>query len=173
MSSTKTNNVVRPVTGSRRLAHGPLRASRIRPWLRKAESGSMEGGNFGDLLFTPYLIGLMLVGLIFALVGFWRVGASYATQRSAQIGAVSPEDGSAALNAFWQGWSNNSVPRGGFTVDEANKTVSANIDAQASFQYADFANWAFDIQSGGHMHIRSERFYGGGGVCDANGCDGE
>jgi hypothetical protein len=62
-------------------------------YAHKAECGSADAGTFADTSYIPYLVTLLLLGLIFALVGFWRISASYATQRGAHIGAVAPAKG--------------------------------------------------------------------------------
>jgi hypothetical protein len=131
----------------------------------------MEAGVTSDILFIPFLVGLLLFGLIFAMVGFWRVGASYATQRSAQVGSVAPDQGNGVLSYLWQGWTGSSDTTGSFGVDSSGRTVHANIDAAKSFNSNVFGAWMFDVGGGGEMHIRSERFYPGQPECDEQGCN--
>lgn len=134
----------------------------------------MDGGSYGDIIFMPYLIGLLLVGLLFALVGFWRVGASYATQRSAQIGSVAADGeaaGNAALSAIWRGWTGRDLASGGVTVDAQDRSVGANINAMVNYDSALFGGWSLPISAGGQMSVRSERFYPGQPVCDEDGAN--
>ena len=77
--------------------------------IRQSERGSAEGGTFADIAYMPFLTALLLLGLVLAAVGFWRVGASYSSQRGAQIGAVAPDQGGAATSGFWQGWTGKNV----------------------------------------------------------------
>lgn len=136
---------------------------------QRAENGSVEGGTFGELAYMPFLIGLLLVGLVFALVGFWRVGASYSAQYSAQIGAVSPNEGDNVLTVLWNGWSHDDMPTGGFALEAGDRNVSANIGRSTTFNFYTFGTW--DLQVDAQTHARSERFYPGGPVCDLDGCN--
>ena len=131
----------------------------------------MDSGNYADIVYIPFLLGLLLFGLVIALVGFWRVGASYATQRSAQVGAVSPGQGNAVLADAWSGWTNGNAPTDGFAVDAQNRTVRAAIDTNKSFEVPELGLWGFSISAGGNMRVRSERFYPGQPVCDGGTCD--
>jgi hypothetical protein len=144
--------------------HSPAGGSAGAPWralARRAEGGSTDGGTFSDTLYMPFLVGLLLIGVALGLVGFWRVGASYSTQRGAQLGAVSPEEGDDMVAALWRAWSNREVTGGGFEIDSSDRSVSASIDASQSFNFASFGSQEFDISAGGQMRIRSERFYPG------------
>ena len=136
---------------------------------RRAENGSVEGGTFGELAYMPFLIGLLLVGLVFALIGFWRVGASYAAQYSAQIGAVAPDEGATVLTALWNGWSHDDMPTGGFALEAGDRNVSANIGRSTTFNFYTVGSWDFQIDA--QTHSRSERFYPGGPVCDLDSCN--
>jgi len=137
--------------------------------LRRAESGN-AGGDYAFTVYSTFLIGVMMVGICFALIGFWRIGASYAAQRSAQIGAVAPDKGMPALSAFFSDWTGASSAPGGFGVDVSSRTAISSINTQQSFQYMDyFGKWTFQI--GGQTMSRSERFYPGKPICNEDGCD--
>jgi hypothetical protein len=116
----------------------------------------------------PFLIGLLLLGLVIALVGFWRVGASYSAQRSVQVGSVSPESGDDVLSAMWRAWTNSSLPSGGFVVDEENRTVRANISTEFNVDLSGqgFMPMGFTISGGSNTQTRFERFYPGEPECD-------
>ena len=128
----------------------------------------MDGGSFSDTVFVPFLFGLLLVGLFFALIGFWRVGASYATQLSAQRGSVAPAEGDDALSALWRIFTNGDVPNGGFAVDADSRTVQSDISASQTFDQQQFGTWTAPINA--QTRTRSERFYPGGPVCDGGTC---
>lgn len=145
------------------------RMQRARALLRHVESGSMDAGSTGDILFIPFLVTLVLIGLMVTMVGFWRVGSSYATQRSAQVGSVSPEQGDALLRGIWEGWTGGNMPAGGFAVN--GRSVSSSIGAQSSFNMNLMGSYDFSVGAGGQLRVRSERFYPGQPVCDDEGCD--
>lgn len=138
--------------------------------LRRAERGDM-GGDYAFIVYSPFLLGVVMVGICFALIGFWRIGASYAAQHSAQVGAVNPAGAPAARDAYFTDWTNaSSAPGGTFGVDAPNRTTASAINTQQTFKYMDyFGPWTFQI--GGQTQSRSERFYPGKPVCNEDGCD--
>jgi hypothetical protein len=139
--------------------------------LCRVESGNTDGGSYGELVYMPFLVGLVLFGLVLALVGFWRVGASYSTQRSMQIGAVSPESGQDALSALWRNWTNSSRPAGEFVVDEDSRTVGASISTSTRFNFYTLGAYSFSVSSGSQTHTRFERFYPGQPECEEASCN--
>jgi len=144
--------------------------ARFRSLLRRVESGSMEGGTYAEIVYEPFFITIVLLGVILAMVGFWRVGASYAAQTAAQIGAVAPSEGNAALADVWVAWTQANAPTNGFQVDVEGRTVRARISTSASFNSNMFGPLTFAITAGTNTSTRSERFYPGQPVCDVNGC---
>ncbi len=136
--------------------------------LRKAENGSMDGGTYADIVFIPYLVGILVVGIFFALIGFWRVGASYATQMSVQVGSVAPGEGGATLSGTWTLWTNSAGPATGFSLNSAERTVSAELNTEQTLDYVGFGPWVMTID--GQTTSRSERFYPGGPVCNGTEC---
>jgi hypothetical protein len=136
---------------------------------RRAERGDV-GGEYAFIVYSPFLIGVLMVGICFALIGFWRIGASYAAQRSAQVGAVNPGQAMTAQSAFLTDWTNaSSAPAGGFGVNAPNRTATSSVNTRQAFEYLEFGEWTFEI--GGQTMTRSERFYPGRPVCNADGCD--
>ena len=145
--------------------------TRLRGLIRQFESGSMDGGNYSDIVFAPFLIGLLLFGLMVALVGFYRVGASYASQGAAQLAAVAPDQANAALANAWSGWSQGNAPTDGVTVDSQARTVSANIDTSKTINTGILGTYQFSISAGSGIAVRSERFYPGQPVCTGSSCN--
>jgi hypothetical protein len=105
------------------------------------------------------------------LIGFWRVGASYAVQYGVQVGSVAPAEGGSVLNAIWQRWMNSSQIAGEFAVNDSNRTVTASVEGSKSFENQGFGLWNFDISAGGDLRVRSERFYPGAPTCYEGFCD--
>ncbi len=135
---------------------------------RRVESGSADGGSFGDIMHIPFLVAVLLFGVIVALVGFWRVGASYATQQSAQIGSVNSSGAAAPLSGLWLAWSNNNYAPGQFNPDDADHSVSANINSAASYDNNILGEREFGV--GAQSYSRIERFYPGQPGCEEEDC---
>ena len=140
----------------------------LKRMMRSAESGGVEG-SFADIIYMPVLIALLLFGLVMAMVGFWRVGASYATQRGAQAGAVAPSNGSTVQTSSWQGWTNTNGAPGNYVVDPQIRSSHASMNTQVTFEYMGLGPWQFSI--GAQSRSRSERFYPGSPMCTSSGCD--
>ena len=142
------------------------RASRL--LFNRLESGNIDG-SFSDIIFMPFLLMLMLFGLMLALVGFWRVGSSFSTQLSAQVGSVAPDQANNALSTLWSAWTGKALPSdSGFTEDTASRSVSTSINADAGFNLNEFGGWQFSVSSGSSIQVHSEKFYPG---CDGEHCD--
>lgn len=137
----------------------------------RTETGSMDGGNTSDIEYIPFLIGLLFFGLMISLVGFYRVGASYATQFSAQVGSVSPEYGNDALAAIWTAWTGANAPSDGFTQDADTRTVNSSLSTTKSFNIGVLGAYDFDISAGSGLNVRNERFYPGQPVCTETKCN--
>jgi hypothetical protein len=120
-------------------------------------------------MFMTMLIALLLFGLVMAMVGFWRIGASYSTQRGAQWGAVNPSNGASVQNSSFQGWTNTTAEGGKFTVIPSQRSSEAQLNTYVIFDYMGFGPWRFSVDA--QTHSRSERFYPGGPICTVNGCD--
>ena len=136
--------------------------------LRSAESGSTDGGTLPDIIFMPMLFALVLMALFFTLIGFYRIGASYASQQGALVGAVSPGTGDQALTSSWNNWTNKDFPGGGFAYDPTTRSAEANLSTSQIFDYWGLGPWIIGIT--GHTYTRSERFYPGGPVCHGTNC---
>ena len=137
-------------------------------WVRRAESGNLDG-EFADLAFLPLILGVLLLGIAFAMVGFWREGAGYATMNSAQVGAVAPSRGNSVQWSFWTGWTNAGSLNGGFAVDAPNRSATASMNMSQDFSFVWLGPWTFSIAA--QTHTRSERFYPGGPICSGGSCN--
>jgi hypothetical protein len=135
--------------------------------VRRMESGNVDG-IFADLQFIPMLFALVVVGLFFALIGFYRVGASFATQEGALVGAASPGTGQQMLTSSWIDWTLGNGPSDGFVVISADRAVQTNLSTSGTFDYLGLGPWTMQIL--GQTYTRSERFYPGGPVCNGNNC---
>lgn len=129
--------------------------------IRRAEGGSADAGSFGDTIYMPLLFVLLLFGFIVAMVGFWRVGASYATQYGAQVGSISPDEGDSVVAEQWSGWTGGSAPTDAFRIGSDERSVGASIDTSAAFDSFFLGPMDFSISAGSNMHVRAERFYPG------------
>jgi hypothetical protein len=146
-----------------------MNIGRVRLSLRyRVESGSADGGTFSDIVFIPYLVGILMLGIFIALVGFWRVGASLASQMSVQVGSVAPTQGDSTLVGAWNLWTNSAGPSNGFTVNSSQRTVSGQINTSQIFNYLGFGPYSVSISA--KTEGRSERFYPGGPVCSGTNC---
>ncbi|GEM_PF-5526295 len=143
-------------------------SQQVKRLCRAAESGNQDGA-FSDVMYMPILIALLLFGLVMAMVGFWRIGASYATQRGAQVGAVAPDNGSAAQSSAWQGWTNSTTAPGNYVVDPQIRSSHASMNTFVIFEYMGLGPWQFSISA--QTRSRAERFYPGAPVCTISGCD--
>jgi hypothetical protein len=147
--------------------HGRTHARLLR---NRLESGNVDG-SLGDVVFVPFLLLVMLFGLMVALIGFWRVGASFSTQLSAQAGSVSPDQGNSILAGLWTAWTGGNAPTNGFSTDSSTRSVSSSINTTKSFDLSELGMYQFSISSGANMQIRSERFYPGQPVCTGTQCN--
>jgi hypothetical protein len=137
---------------------------------RQLEGGNVDG-SFGDVIYMPLLMMLVLFGLMLALVGFWRVGSSFSTQLSAQAGSVAPDEGDNILSNLWTAWTGTTTPNHEFNVDSQTRSVSASINTSRGFSLGNFGDWEFSLSSGSGMRVRSERFYPGQPECDGESCN--
>ncbi len=144
--------------------NGPARRGR-----RRLEGGSAEGGSLAFIVYTPYLFGLLLVGLAFALVGFWRVGATMSVERGAAANAVSPGGSSAAgaRSAQQQAldtWANASGGQVTLQAGPGQRSDTLTFSSRAILRTGVFGNWEFGLP--GQSERRRERFYSGPPACE-------
>ena len=136
----------------------------------RLESGNIDG-SFSDIIFMPFLLTLMLFGLMLALVGFWRVGSSFSTQLSAQVASVAPDQATNALSALWSAWTGKELPSGSGSTEGEGNTVNTSINADAGFNLNEFGGWQFSVSSGSSVQVHSEKFYPGQPTCEGENCN--
>lgn len=138
--------------------------------LRRIEGGSSGGDDFAFVTYGPFLLAILLIGLCFAMIGFWRIGASYATQRGAQVGSYNPGQASDAQQSFFFDWTNaSSAPSTNFSNQAGDRRSTSTLNSNKEFSSYVFGDWSFDIDA--QTQTRSERFYPGAPVCNGDGCD--
>lgn len=138
-------------------------------WLaRNAQRG--DGDTFAHITYMPFLFGVLLLGIFFALVGFWRMGVNYANDRGAVVGTTSAGGTGAGVSASGSAfinWSNaSSAPSSAISVDSCGRSARANFNnSQLNFQYGYATNafGPFSAVSAGQAQEerRVERFYPG------------
>jgi len=148
----------------------PVSHATLRNLFRSIESGSSGGDDFGMVTYTPFLLIVLFVGLVFGMLGFWRVGASYATQNGTQLGAVAPGQGNATIGGFYLAWSNaQTTPASSFNVVTADRRTVGAINMDKNFDLSTLGQWTLGV--GAQTQTRSERFYPGAPKCSGGGCN--
>jgi hypothetical protein len=148
----------------------PRASTALRTWIRQVEGGSSGGDDFAFVTYGPFLLSILLIGLCFAMIGFWRIGASYATQRGAQVGSVRPSAAGAAQTSFFVDWTNaGSAPPSNFAFNPGDRTSTSSLNSTKEFHSYTFGDWSFSVNA--QTQTRNERFYPGAPICDGDGCD--
>lgn len=141
---------------------------KIRRLARQMQRG--DGDTFAHITYMPFLFGVLLLGIFFAMIGFWRMGVSYANDRGAVVGTTAASGvsaGTAAQNKAFVDWSNaSSAPNGAMAVDSCGrsaKTTYSNTPSHFQYGYATNAFGPFGSVSAGQAQEdrRWERFYPG------------
>ena len=144
--------------------------SPLRSLIRKVESGSSGGDDYGMTLHVPFLLAVLFIGLVFGMIGFWRVGASYATQNGTQTGGVAPGRANSTIGAFYTAWSNaQSVPSSNVNVFTGDRRTVGTMSTNKNFDLGLFGNWTLGL--GAQTQSRSERFYPGAPQCADGDCN--
>ncbi|MEO6060624.1 MAG: hypothetical protein ABIQ99_01645 [Thermoflexales bacterium] len=135
---------------------------------RHLESGSAEG-EFAFTIYTPYLFALLLVGLAFALVGFWRIGATMSAERAAAANGVSAQGSNAAVaqaaqQQAFDTWANARGGEIGLSTGPGRRSDTLTFSARATLRTGFLGNWEFTLP--GQSERRRERFYSGPAVCE-------
>lgn len=133
------------------------------------EGGSAEG-DFAFTIYTPYLFALLLAGLAFALVGFWRIGATMSAERAAAANGVSPQGSSASVaraaqQQAFDTWADASGGAVGLSAGSGQRSDTLTFAARATLRTGFLGNWEFSLP--GQSERRRERFYSGPAVCDS------
>ncbi len=136
---------------------------------RHLEGGSAEG-DFAFTIYTPYLFALLLVGLAFALVGFWRIGATMSAERAAAANGVSAQGSNAAVarsaqQQAFDPWANARCGDVDLTAGPGQRSDTLKFSARATLRTGFLGNWEFTLP--GQSERRRERFYSGPAVCES------
>lgn len=147
----------------------PVPGLRCRFRLR-LEGGSAEGGELGFALYTPSLFLLMLAGVAFALIGFWRSGATMSAERAAAANAVASGGSNASAARAVQAdafatWASASGGDAVLVAGPGRRSDTLSFAAEAEFRTGLFGVWTFALP--GQGSARRERFYAGPPVCPA------
>lgn len=150
--------------GAPRPKPGGWRASR-----RRLEGGSAEGSALADALYTPVLFFLLLIGLAFALVGVWRIGATMSAEAGALVDARAPGGGGAdtaraAQQEALSTWADAAGGQTSLSVGPGGRAEKVGFQASVTLRVGIFGNWTFSLPGQGQS--RRERFYVGPAVCD-------
>ena len=131
------------------------------------------GAEFAFIIYTPFLMGLLIIGIFFGMLGFWRVGASYANLAGAQQAAFAGEGASEdTQRTLFGGWSNASTVSGGLSgvdVQADDRFIVAKFGIDRTFEFSNFAPWAYEVNS--QIQYRLERFYPGAPKCGDGECN--
>ena len=146
--------------------------TKLKNLIRLAERGD-AGAEFAFITYTPFLMGLLIVGIFFGLVGFWRVGAGYANLVGSQRAAVGSESGAETTQSTLFGkWTNSSVVSSavnGVDVQPEDRFILSNFNINRTFEFSNFGPWAYAVNS--QIESRLERFFPGAPKCDGDGCN--
>lgn len=146
-----------------------MRMPRSRHRLRlRLEGGSAEGGELAFTVYTPVLFALLLVGVAFALIGFWRSGATMSAERGAAANGVAPGGSSAATAGAAQAdafetWAGASGGRTALEAGPGYRSDTLTFAAEAELRTGLLGAWTFALP--GQGAARRERFYAGPPVC--------
>lgn len=141
---------------------------KIRQLARQMQRG--DGDTFAHITYMPFLFGVLLVGIFFGLIGFWRMGVNYANDRGAVVGTTSAGGagaGTSASGSAFADWSNaSSSPSSAVSVDSCGRSAKTTFDnSDKNFRYG-YATKAFGpfaaVDTGQAQEERRwERFYPG------------
>jgi hypothetical protein len=149
---------------------GPLSQAEGRASARHHLEGGSAEGDFAFTVYTPYLFALLLVGLAFALVGFWRVGATMSAERAAAANGVSAQGSSASVaqaaqQQAFDTWANARGGQVGLSAGPGQRSDKLTFSARAMLRTGFLGDWQFSLP--GQSERRRERFYSGPAVCES------
>lgn len=148
-----------------------LKPASLKQWVRKLQTGTAD--DFGFLAYTTYIWFVLMMGLIFAFVGFYRIGANYANDYGVRIGALYRDDvvGETKQEQFLGQFTGNSVD-----CPDCYDTVSTERMAQGGFTAQSSIPAMFHIQGvsanfdiKAQSRVRLERFFPGPAKCNVSG----
>jgi hypothetical protein len=148
-----------------------LRFSSSKQLLRQLELGSAE--NFGFIGYSAHMWFVLMMGLIFAFVGFYRIGANYANDYGVRIGATYSGDAKGEeRQEFFLGQFTNTT----HDCFDCYSALPTERQAQGGFTNQSGLPALFNIQGvpdnfdiNAQSRVRLERFYPGPAKCDSGG----
>ena len=157
-----------------RVNKGTKPASQLPSWvqfLRRLEMGSAD--NFGFIGYSVHMWFVLMMGLIFAFVGFYRIGANYANDYGVRIGATYTGDAKGEeRQEFFLGQFTNTT----HDCLDCYSALPTERQAQGGFTNQSGIPALFNIQGvpdnfdiNAQSRVRLERFYPGPAKCDAVG----
>lgn len=140
--------------------------------IRRSERGD-AGAEFAFITYTPFLLGLLIIGIFFGMLGFWRVGAGYSNLVGAQQAAVASEASAetSQQNTFGS-WTNASSTSAGISdvVSQAeDRFILTTFNINRTWEFWNFDPVNYSI--GSQIETRLERFFPGAPKCDGDGCN--
>jgi hypothetical protein len=141
----------------------------------------LERGDVGeDFAYSaqlPVMVSLFVIGIMAAMVGFWRMGAFQGGERGAFTSATAPIDGvdsgRSAAAEFFNAWANGTpLPENSISNlvrQPALRSSSSTISTTTSVDWAGSGS-SFQFVVSGQSVKRWERFYSGPPVCSGGVC---
>ena len=146
--------------------------TKLKNLIRRMERGD-AGSEFAFITYTPFLMGLLIIGIFFGMLGFWRVGAGYANLVTSQKASVASESSAETTQrTLFGNWTNASTVSssvGGVGFQEDDRFIVSSFDINRTFEFSNFGPWAYEVNS--QIQSRLERFFPGAPKCDGDGCN--
>jgi hypothetical protein len=142
--------------------------------LRLLERGD-SGENFSFIQYTLFMFSLVLVGIVFAMIGFWRVGAVASNERAAYYSSISStynvQSGQQAAFFGFTGGSGSvgSVQTTADRITDVRMTTGSTYQHQLNNGNFSFGRWDFVVAGGAAKRV--ERFYAGPPPCASQDCN--
>ena len=148
---------MRGATGGARLRPRP--SFSLRQLVRHAERG--DGETFAFIEYTTFIWIILLGGLIFAMLGFWRVGASYSNDYGVGVGTLYTDrtKGSDKQNREFSLFTGNALSGSSTFAPAYNQRMWTGGINNATNELV------FGYQINSQTKTRSERFFPGQYVC--------
>ena len=150
--------------------------NKLNQFATRFENGSI-GEDFAYASQLPVHVSLLVMGMMVAMIGFWRLGAFQGGERGAFTGSTAPvngiESGKSAAAGFFNAWSNETPQAtdsiASFIRRPQARTATGAIETTTSIDWTGTGvNFQFALS--GSSVKRWERFYGGPPVCSGGLC---
>jgi hypothetical protein len=120
---------------------------------------------YGMLWYQSYLFVVLLLGLVFGMVGFWRLGASFANDLATRNGAITtstPDDIRAWQVTLFEGFTGGDIA----SYDASSVEYSELVTNRMVFsRLSTHSDWAGGLYVGAQSQVRDERFFPGREKC--------